>query len=71
MTSVISNPMAWTNERLKLSCTDGIGLKTLWKMIVLDNNNHSNSKKQQQKNVSIINIYISYYFLTFFSNFIK
>lgn len=43
--------MAWTNERLKLSCTDGIGLKTLWKMIVLDN--HNSSSKKQQKNVSI------------------
>lgn len=54
MTSIISNPMAWTNERLKLSCTDGIGLKTLWKMIVLDNQN-SNSKKQQ-KHVSIFKV---------------
>lgn len=37
MTSVISHSMAWTNERLKFSSADNVGLKTLWKMLVFDN----------------------------------
>lgn len=35
-TLAAAHPMAWTNERLKLSCADGIGFKSLWKMLVLD-----------------------------------
>lgn len=37
MTSVISHSMAWTNERLKFSSAENIGLKTLWKMLVFEN----------------------------------
>lgn len=37
MTSVISNSMAWTNERLKVSSAENVGLKTIWKMLVFDN----------------------------------
>lgn len=33
-----AHSMAWTNERLKLSCADGIGFKSLWKMLMLDKN---------------------------------
>lgn len=39
-----AHPMAWTNERLKLSCADGIGFKSLWKMLVLDKNGGAHSK---------------------------
>lgn len=42
MTTIVAHPMAWTNERLKYSSNDCIGLKTLWKMLVLDNNNTGN-----------------------------
>lgn len=39
MTSVIPHSMAWTNERLKFSSADNVGLKALWKMLVFDNTN--------------------------------
>jgi len=28
--------MAWSNEKLRFSCIDNIGLKQLWKLIALD-----------------------------------
>lgn len=37
MTTYISQPMAWTNERLKFSSSECINLKALWKMLILDN----------------------------------
>lgn len=56
MTFIVDDSMAWTNERLKLSCTESITFKNLWKMIVLDNNNNNSNN-----NVSIhVNIYIYY-----------
>lgn len=49
MTTFIRQPMAWTNERLKYSSNDCINLKTLWKMLILDNNENVDIKS---KNVS-------------------
>ncbi|EDW78183.2 uncharacterized protein Dwil_GK24866 [Drosophila willistoni] len=36
--------MAWSNEKLRFSCIDNIGLKQLWKLIALDTNTNSNSR---------------------------
>jgi len=36
--------MAWSNEKLRFSCIDNIGLKQLWKLIALDT---SASSKQR------------------------
>lgn len=44
MTTFIAQPMAWTNERLKYSSNECINLKTLWKMLILDNTNTANIK---------------------------
>lgn len=37
MTSTVLQPMAWTNEKIRLSCVENIGLRQLWKLIALDN----------------------------------
>lgn len=39
MTTTCHNrPMAWTNQRIKYSAKDCINLKTLWKLLMLDDN---------------------------------
>lgn len=54
-TLAAAHPMAWTNERLKLSCADGIGLKSLWKMLVLDKSGGGSARSNS--NVCVINLH--------------
>nr|XP_017013717.2 inositol-trisphosphate 3-kinase homolog [Drosophila takahashii] len=39
--------MAWSNEKLRFSCIDNIGLKQLWKLIALDTSASAPSSKQR------------------------
>lgn len=53
MTSTILQPMAWTNEKFRLTCVENIGLRQLWKLIALDTNSSSTTKNANDKeNVS-------------------
>lgn len=38
--------MAWSNEKLRFSCIDNIGLKQLWKLIALDTGATASSKQR-------------------------
>lgn len=66
MTSVRSHPMmAWTNKKLKVSCTDGIGFKAIWKMIMLDNNNHNtNSSSSNSSGTNKVGVFLYFIFHT-------
>lgn len=44
--------MAWTNQRLKFTQNDCINLKTLWKMLILENNHEK--EDINSNNVSLI-----------------
>lgn len=37
--------MAWSNEKLRFSCIDNIGLKQLWKLIALDTTSASSKQR--------------------------
>lgn len=66
MTTIVAQPMAWTNERLKYSSNDCIGLKSLWKMLILDN--HSADINTNEVGLFTIHIYI-FLFKTFFKTY--
>lgn len=45
-TAFINHPtMAWTNQRLKFTSNDCINLKTLWKMLILDDSHEKEDIK--------------------------
>lgn len=56
-TTFINRPMAWTNQRLKFTQNDCINLKTLWKMLILEDNHEK--EDINSNNVSLI---FSFYF---------
>lgn len=53
-TLAAAHPMAWTNERLKLSCADGIGFKSLWKMLALDKSGDCSGRSNSDVSVIIM-----------------
>lgn len=52
MTTTIHHQMAWTNERIKLSCADSVSLKTLWNMIAYDSNSKKNNNTLASENIA-------------------
>ncbi|XP_055907036.1 inositol-trisphosphate 3-kinase homolog isoform X1 [Eupeodes corollae] len=50
-----ASTMAWSNEKLRLSCVDNIGLRQLWKLIVLNSSNNNNTSTNNNSTNNIIN----------------